>query len=319
METRMLYVHALSPIHVGIGQGAGVIDLPVIREVVTGWPYLPGSSVKGVLREASTDALRNAGDAEATVKQKIAITFGPETDNASDHAGGIIVADLRLLFFPVRALRGGFAWVTSPLALDRWARDAGMPGLPATSPVRQVGDGNVVLPGATARNTLATGNAVRLEDLKLDITAPGDDTLEKLVEQIAHACFDDDAWRQFFASHAGVVSDTTFSFLTHTATEVTARNRIDPVRKIVAEGALWLEEAIPAETICAGPLVVTDQGIARYRTQFDENAGDDALGQMVAKGIENLLQIGGNASVGRGIARARIAPAVVPAGSGGAR
>jgi CRISPR-associated protein Cmr4 len=322
METRMLYVHALSPIHVGIGQGTGVIDLPVIRETVTGWPYLPGSSVKGVLREASTDALSAAGHDDDTVKQMIAVTFGPETDKASDHAGGVIVADLRLLFFPVRAMRGGFAWVTSPLALDRWARDADRDGLPAGSTAREVADGGIVLPGDAAQNALASGGDVRLEDLKLDITVPGDTALARIVGDIAGACFAENTWRQFFASHAGVVSDTTFSFLTRTATEVTARNRIDPTRKIVAEGALWLEEAIPAEAILAGPLVATDQGIARYRAKIDENAGDDAHAREIAAGIETPVQIGGNASVGRGIAQARMAPGVeaaATAGTGGAR
>ena len=52
MEARMLFLHALSPLHAGTGQGAGAIDLPVAREKATGLPYLPGSSLKGVLRDA---------------------------------------------------------------------------------------------------------------------------------------------------------------------------------------------------------------------------------------------------------------------------
>ncbi|WP_298819062.1 RAMP superfamily CRISPR-associated protein [Chloroflexus sp.] len=56
MATTYLYfLHALSPLHAGTGQGSGVIDLPIAREKATGIPYLPGSSVKGVLRDKSGD------------------------------------------------------------------------------------------------------------------------------------------------------------------------------------------------------------------------------------------------------------------------
>ncbi len=51
MQARLLFTHALSPLHAGTGQGVGVIDLPIAREKATGLPFLPGSSVKGTLRD----------------------------------------------------------------------------------------------------------------------------------------------------------------------------------------------------------------------------------------------------------------------------
>ena len=50
ITTCLSFVHALSPLHAGTGQGAGIIDLPIAREKATGLPYLPGSSLKGTLR-----------------------------------------------------------------------------------------------------------------------------------------------------------------------------------------------------------------------------------------------------------------------------
>ena len=41
----LLFLHALSPLHAGTGQGIGAIDLPIAREKATGIPYLPGSSL----------------------------------------------------------------------------------------------------------------------------------------------------------------------------------------------------------------------------------------------------------------------------------
>ncbi|HEY7420145.1 MAG TPA: RAMP superfamily CRISPR-associated protein, partial [Ktedonobacteraceae bacterium] len=50
MNAQLTFIHALSPLHAGTGQGAGVIDLPVAREKATNIPFLPGSSLKGALR-----------------------------------------------------------------------------------------------------------------------------------------------------------------------------------------------------------------------------------------------------------------------------
>lgn len=112
MKAKLLFLHALSPLHAGTGQGVGVIDLPIAREKGTDIPIVPGSSIKGVLRAACED--------ENTRKR----VFGPETSNASEYAGSAQFTDQRLLCLPVRSLAGVFAWVTSPFLLQRFKRDA---------------------------------------------------------------------------------------------------------------------------------------------------------------------------------------------------
>src|SRR4051812_41181475 len=119
----MLYFHALSPIHTGVGQSSGVIDLPVVREKHTGYPYLPGSTLKGVLRDAARPPEK---DPSEPVFWK---AFGPETTNASDNPGALQFTDGRLLAMPVRSLYGTFAWVTCLEALMRWQRDYTAAGL----------------------------------------------------------------------------------------------------------------------------------------------------------------------------------------------
>src|SRR5216684_3419020 len=113
MNARLLFVHALSPLHAGTGQGVGVIDLPIAREKSTGIPFLPGSSLKGALR------------ARCSGKECVQV-FGPDTvDVASDsnHASSAQFSDQRLLLLPIRSLAGTFAWVTSPYVLYRLVRD----------------------------------------------------------------------------------------------------------------------------------------------------------------------------------------------------
>lgn len=45
-------LQAVSPLHAGTGRSADIIDLPIARMRSTGIPFVPGSSLKGVLRDA---------------------------------------------------------------------------------------------------------------------------------------------------------------------------------------------------------------------------------------------------------------------------
>lgn len=123
MKSKLTFIHALSPLHAGTGQGVGVIDLPIAREKATNIPYLPGSSVKGSVRDEFNP---NANDDVATKKQKVDLQnqiFGPED---ASYAGAIQFTDQTLLCLPVRSLAGTFAYVTSPYILKRLKRDANL-------------------------------------------------------------------------------------------------------------------------------------------------------------------------------------------------
>ena len=96
MQARLIFLHALSPLHAGTGQGVGVIDLPIAREKATNIPYLPGSSLKGVLRDACSDS---------NLQSRV---FGPSS-GAEEYAGSMQVTDLRLLFLPVHVCLGYIA------------------------------------------------------------------------------------------------------------------------------------------------------------------------------------------------------------------
>ena len=105
MNARLSFVHALSPLHAGVGQGVGIIDLPTAREKATGLPFLPGSSLKGALRARCTD------------KDECNKVFGPEPSNIDSNenqASAVQFSDQRLLLLPIRSLAGTFAWVHLP-------------------------------------------------------------------------------------------------------------------------------------------------------------------------------------------------------------
>lgn len=289
MTARPVFVHAYSSLHPGTGQGAGVIDLPIAREVATGLPYLPGSSLKGVLRDACTDP---------SVRKAV---FGPETTDiteANARAGAVLFSDQRLLLFPVRSLAGTMAWVTSPFILQRFHRDCMRLGVaePPAAPAVEADRARVAANSALA--VVSTPPMVVLEDLDLRTTADTtpDAPVAGWATWLGQRLFSgDEAWQALLLQHLCIVHDDVLSFLLDTATEVIARNVLTDEK---TSGNLWYEEALPAESVLAG--VVLGQRVGENGLSPDE-----ALDK-VAELTTTPLQLGGHATIGRGICRVLI-------------
>lgn len=290
MKAKLLFIHALSPLHAGTGQGVGAIDLPIAREKATGIPYVPGSSIKGVLR----DACLAQGDEERCYR-----VFGPDTVEASAYAGSAQFTDARLVVLPVRSLAGTFAWVTSPFVLRRLQRDAAeVEGLEYPNEVPAPPEMQTCLTAEEVAIHLQVEEqpSVVLEDLRLN--ARVDQNVQEWAEWLGSQVFPhNEYWQQALRERLCVVHDDVLDFLLKTGTEVVARIRLDPERKTVAKGALWYEEALPAESILVG-LVVAQQVQATVHEVF----------QVVGALTQQTLQIGGNATVGRGLCTLRLVP-----------
>ncbi len=276
MKTRPFLLHALSPLHAGTGHAADVIDLPTARMKATGIPFLPGSSIKGVLRDA-----RRARDHDKTEA-----VFGPSDDQAA-HAGALVVGDARLLALPVRSFRGTFAWTTSPLLLTLAKRDLDEADLPTPS---------ITGRGAQLAQGSCCGHQGRLylEDLDLPATESNEATV--WAQRLAPLASPGD---DIFTRRFVVVDDDTMAFLWETATQVDARVRLDEKTRTVAPGALWLEESLPPESLLIGVLAAD-----RSRRRGVNMTPEDVLG--FALGGEEIHQLGGKATTGRG--RCRIVP-----------
>ncbi len=293
-KSAVYFIHALSPLHPGVGQGVGSVDLPVAREKATGIPYLPGSSVKGVLRDTARVRGWPASKEEAI--------FGPDTNHADVHAGAAYFGDAKLLLLPVRSYAGVFAYATSPYLLRRFKREAEMAGIetpelpkgPKEQDVALVGEGSEVVDEITVKEGTKE-KKVLLEDL--DFNPEVDPLVPK--------------WEQWILRHAEgldlplkgrllVLEDDVMSYLLETALEVVTRIRIDETKKTVAKGALWFEENIPAESVLYGLLSVAPKsfGPANGSALLDQ----EILGQLKEL-IRYPLQFGGNATVGRGLSR----------------
>lgn len=281
------WMHCLSPTHVGTGRGIGYIDLPLYRDPTTKWPAVPSSGFKGVWADHYH---RQAGATLKTRKDHDLLKAGFGLTEEVSNAGALMVTDARLVCLPVRSFKGTFAWATSSLALRFLKRDLelagfkGVPDLPATAPEALV----------ATKDALALGGRVYLEDL--DLAEKQDPRAAMWAEFLAERVFGTQPdWRQEFVKRFVVLPEMTFDYLTETGTEVTTRVRIDDITKTVADGQLWTEESLPAESILAG-LVGCDRvngikGVAEAQL----------MAEYATKELQ--LQVGGKASVGRGKVR----------------
>ena len=226
MEIRY-WLHAVTPVHVGSGRGIGYIDLPVAREKVTDWPYIPGSSIKGVMADHF-----DAPEKNRDTPEKIA-AFGSGGDDAA-LAGSLVFTDANIFCLPVRSFYGTFAWVTSPFCLER----LGM-GISLDEPLALY---EAVMPDESL--LAGDGSTIYLEDLDLD--ARKSSTAGDFARRVSAVVFEGkEAWRGMFYERFVIVSDDVFTFLCKSGTEVNARIKIDPETGTAAGKALWYEEALP--------------------------------------------------------------------------
>jgi CRISPR-associated protein Cmr4 len=277
------YLHALSPLHVGVGQGSGIIDLPIAREKATHLPFVPGSGLKGVLREELRDDSKISNDEWQAL-------FGPDkvSDNDMAFAGALLINDAHLLCLPVRSLAGTFAWATCPFVLARYAREAKVLNLANIPKLPTVGAEDALTAEATV---LEHDGCVVLEDL--DLSAQLGDA-EAWAQHIAEKVFPgDQAWQGMFKERFTILPDGIFDFLAETATEIRTRVKINHETRVVERGALWSEENLPIETVLYG-VVNAD------KSRKDKHSADaqTMLGKLPTS---TRLQLGGKATVGRGL------------------
>lgn len=286
----LFFIHCLTGCHPGSGTALGVVDLPVQRERHTRWPVIPGSSLKGVLRSACRSA-------PATDAADLSDVFGPETRNASDHAGALALTDARILAFPVRSLKGVFAWTTCPAVLERMKRDARIAGVRDFPEIPAV-ESNRVLCEPGSPLVIGRGRLV-LEEF--EFTRSGDPSA--LADWIAERAFhpDDAATADRFRTHLAILSDDDFGHFVRHATEVSARVGLDYERKTVRDRALFYEEFLPPETLFYSLVLAS----ASRRASSGKSA-DDVLGWL-RRTAPRDLQIGGDETVGKGICSTRFA------------
>lgn len=279
----LLYYRTITPVHVGCGQAVGVVDLPLIRERATGYPYLPGSGIRGSLRD-----LFELNDKELTKT-----LFGPENDQeASEYAGCVAIHDARLLFYPVRSDHEVFLWLTCPLVLQRFNRDReafgvghklDIPGL------QQIEHGAFIGP-------VALGARVHLEEFCFQSAQDknkAEANLRNVGELVGGVIGELELEDRLL-----LVSNRSFSYFVKHATMLTQHNRLTSA-KTVAGGALFSIESLPPETVLYGVI-----GATQERRKLRNNNADQLKNfksTLMNVGNTKYLHLGGKESIGMGV------------------
>lgn len=305
----LLHLHALTGVHWGTGSSLGTIDLPIQRERHTEWPSGAGSALKGVLRDTCREALaakayagdRSKADSDSCIRR----LFGSVKGATDTNAGALCVTDARLLAFPVRSLKGVFAWITCPSVLTRLRRDAALAGIecgpfnfdPATAVST---DDTTPRPEpawiAEGCPLVIADEFLQLDDETLSVAA---DRITDLANWISEHCLPAGdnyaATRGRLAKNLVVVPDDVFTHFSKYATEVVARIGLDYKTKTVKPGALFYQELLPAESLMYSVLLVNE-------SRMDEPARENnPLGELTSLiGSSSILQVGGDETTGKG-------------------
>lgn len=316
--SQLVFYYAVSPVHMGAGSAIGAIDSPIQREVHTKHPMFAGSGLKGAMRHHFNRAWPRAEGDDRRPNSLINRIFGPDTA-ASDFAGALSLSDAQLVVLPVRSLKGGFAYVTSPLALARLQRLAAQTGLQAEWAVPNVAENEALVassallgqrPGAQAN---AAADQLVLE--AFEFTAQTGTGLSAIALWIATHALRGTA-NSFFAEKLKadlvLLHDTDFAHFAQHAMVVEPHVRINDESGTADDGGLFYVENLPPETLMVG---LAQASIERFKNGSRNQQATALLNapEVLAKvfagqdeppllGISGkLLQIGGDATTGRGL------------------
>lgn len=289
-----LFFHAVTPIHAGSGSEIGIVDLPIQREKHTGYPKIDSSSLKGAIRATVEENLHTRTGHPAS-EDKIKKVFGgiPQPGKNDTQAGAIAFADARVLLFPVRSLRGVFAWITCPLVLNRYNQELSL--YQPDAALLEVPVENTVSSDKITIQADQQQAQVLLEEYTYSVVI--DEGCRRLAEQLQKIVFPE--LKNQFAERLMVLSNDDFSDFVTLSTEVNARIKINPETGTVKPGALWYEENVPPETVfysfCFAGKSRDTQDV------MDEDAVMDFIKNAAV--FPEVFQLGGNSTLGRGILR----------------
>lgn len=279
----ILGLYTETPLHCGAESGTGYVDLPVQRERHNGFPVIPGSSLKGVLR----DEMRAQWGKD---DPRLTASFGSQGEKA-ETPGSVSFGDGLLTALPIRSSGAPFHWVTAPCVLERLFRL-----LDSEQEIPTPGDGSC---------SAKTAGEVLLEELRLtkveDPQFFNEDNggLATLMSLLPAADRQFGYTRSVFPDRLLVLSDEDFSELAETGTEVLTRIKLtalgtttnleegehEDITGADREGNMFVQEVVPPDTLFASPLRA-HQPPADFVQEL--------------KKLE-ILRVGGDETVGRGI------------------
>jgi len=278
MRKEHYLLKVLTPLHIGAGQGLGHVDLPIVREAHTNFPYIPGTSLKGALRNLEINRVvreRKKGEKPSQLEEKLtdkdkfdpedrdivrlAKIFGTAGEVAEQDkraveegkevgAGKVLFSDAFIVLFTVKSAKGVFSLTTCPYVINRFFELLGI-----DQRVKDVPEGKAKVLSTKDHKNLINNNKLLLEEFVFE--AEESEELRKFVELVG--TFVGEEHKQRIVC----VNDTDFMDFVSNYTEVQTHIKINPDTGTVDvdKGALWTEEYVPAESVFAFSLVFLEE------------------------------------------------------------
>lgn len=301
-----------TPLHPGSGNELGLVDLPIQRERHTNFPKIEGSGLKGSIKEAFENSekeivMPNKGKQGEKIKVKdyVSLIFGPESGN--EHAAALAFMDAKILFFPVKSLRGIFAWITCPQVIERFKEDMRM--IKFNNDIENFKAKEGTIP---KDSNLVVSSKIVLEEYTFEVVP--DDETTKIAKWFAERVFPLKKpdiykyWREKLMKDLVILSDDEFKEFVSTSTEVIARTVIDDKRGTAKN--LWYEEYLPQDTILysiamATAIMEEEQRKGVFADGTPEKEAEKVISYF-KEGLHEVIQIGGNKTIGKGITRIQL-------------
>ena len=307
-----IFLTCETSLHAGSGNDLGLIDLPIQRERHTGFPKIEGSGVKGCIKEAIVNKMKDMGCLnisqkdiadEVDMKKAIDIVFGPEREG-NKHSGSLGFTDARILLFPVKSMRGVFAWVTCPRVLDRLKKDLDLCNI---SPGFEVPPEKSVPPDCSL---FIKDKRIVLEEFTYEIDYMDNFKCEILTNWLAKNIFRNDGehkyWQDKVKRDLIILPDDDFHDFVNQSTEVITRIRINHETGTVERKHLFTEEYLPPETVfytlaLATPFFVSDRVPFVQRGEEPAMPEEAIVIDFLRTNLYKVIQMGGNATIGKGL------------------
>lgn len=139
--------------------------------------------------------------------------------------------------------------------------------------------------------------------------------LSKLGKWLSTNIFDkyDSYWKEKVAKDIVVLEDVDFRDFVTLTTEVITRTKIDNATGTVSDGALFTEEYLPAESVMYSLVMFAEEfskdGNRLKAVKTNESDSSPNVLDFFSNGLvsmNNVLQIGGNVTLGKGIVRTKL-------------
>lgn len=301
MGNALVFISVVTDLHNGAGQGLGQVDRPIVRERKTGFPFIQSETLKGNFRAEFAARAVASGP-------KLSVICGDDSSQGSKHRGFLELTDAQILAMPVRSLRGGFVWITTPLLLARlerfwrlvdasWAAASSVLALPVTP--------GTITVGTAAKAEIAHKGQVFLEDVAFRVEEAH--AIDVFTKDIAQTIWRKGGWwANRFQKTFGLLAADDFAHFVRHATEVRANIQIHSTGEqagTTKSGSLRYTEYLPQETLLYS-LVEAESVPPELAAHLTDATGNiEQPIELLAKLLETpgLFQIGGDETKGKGL------------------